>query len=51
MEQLGLETRIKLERFKARDFQRPLLDALLKGQSKRLLAVWPRRAWQGYLCF
>lgn len=40
---MDLETRIKLNSFKARELQKPLIDALLKGNKKRLLAVWPRR--------
>jgi phage terminase large subunit len=49
--EVGLETKLKLERFKPRDFQKPLMDALLKNGKKRLLAIWPRRSGKDIAAF
>lgn len=38
------ENIIRLNKFKPRDFQFPLLDALENKNYKRLIAVWPRRS-------
>lgn len=46
-----IEQTLLLDKFKARDFQRPLLDALLKRHCKRLLAIWPRRAGKDICAF
>ena len=41
------ETQIRLDKFKVRDYQRPLVEEFLRGQKKRYLAVWPRRCLSG----
>jgi hypothetical protein len=41
---LELETIVKLNKFKPRSYQLPLLDALENKKCKRALAIWPRRA-------
>lgn len=51
MAEMSVETRLKIDRFKARDFQRPLMDAILKNDKKRLLAIWPRRAGKDICAF
>ena len=42
-----IEQTLLLDKFKAREFQKPLMDALLKRHCKRLLAIWPRRCLSG----
>ncbi len=41
---MNIETKIHLNKFIARDYQRPLIESFLKEEKKRYLAVWPRRA-------
>jgi len=41
---MNVETRIKLDKFKPRDYQLPLLDAILNKGYKRVIGIWPRRA-------
>lgn len=48
---LGVETVIKLNKFKPRPYQLPILDAIENKGYKRVLAILPRRARQGYYCF
>ena len=43
-ENLNVETQVRLDRFKWRDYQVPLLDALENKGYKLALALWPRRA-------
>ena len=47
----NVETQLKLERFKAKEYQKPLLDAMVKHNKKRLLAIWPRRAGKDICAF
>ncbi len=44
----NLETQIYLDRYKARELQRPLMDAIIKQNKRRALAVWPRRFGKDY---
>jgi len=48
---MRVETQIKLNRFKARSYQLPLLDAIENKNYKRVLAILPRRARQRYYSF
>lgn len=41
---MNLETRVILNRFKPREYQIPLCDAILNKGYKRAIACWPRRA-------
>lgn len=41
---MNLHTKIKLNRFSPREYQKPVLDALFNKDYKRLLTIWPRRA-------
>lgn len=41
---LNIETRVKLNRFKPRDFQLPLIRALEEKKYRKLISIWPRRA-------
>lgn len=43
-EKMKIETRIKLDRFKPREYQLPLFDAIENKGYKRALLIWPRRA-------
>lgn len=47
----GLITKVKLDKFVPRPFQRPLLKALLNEKKLRLLAIWPRRAGKDMAAF
>lgn len=38
------ETQIKLNRFKPRPYQLPIIDAIENKDYKRVVAIWPRRA-------
>jgi hypothetical protein len=42
---------IKLDKFKPREYQKPLLDAFEKNGFKRLLAIWPRRSGKDVVGF
>jgi len=44
---LNVETQVQLDKFKPRDYQLPLLDALENKGYKRAIAVWPRRCLSG----
>jgi len=46
--ELSIGTKIKLDRFKPRWYQAAILDALENKGYSRILAILPRRAWQGY---
>lgn len=43
-DRMNIETRIKLDKFKPRDYQRVLFDAFENKKYKRILLIWPRRA-------
>ena len=45
------ETQIRLNRFKARPYQLPILDALVNKKYKRVIGVWPRRAGKDIVAF
>ena len=46
---LKIETRLKLNRFKPRSYQIPIMDALFNKGYKRILAVWARRSGKDVL--
>lgn len=48
---MNVETQIKLNKFKPRTYQLPLLDALENKGYKRAIAVWPRRAGKDVVAF
>jgi len=48
---MKVETKIKLNRFKPRDYQLPLMRELEKGEKKRFLCVWARRAGKDVCAF
>lgn len=41
---MNIETKIKLNRYKPRDYQLPILDALFNKNYRRVIAILPRRA-------
>lgn len=41
---MNVETRIKLDRFKPRQYQKALFDAIENKGYKRVMLIWPRRA-------
>jgi len=45
---MNIETRIKLDKFKPRDYQIPICDAILNPEKdyKKVFVVMPRRARQ-----
>lgn len=45
------ETQIRLNRFKPRSYQLPILDALGNKGYKRVIAIWPRRAGKDIVAF
>ncbi len=47
---MSVAVEIHLNKFKPRDYQVPILDALENKGYKRVLAIMPRRAWQGRNC-
>lgn len=47
---MNIEARIKLDKFIARDYQIPLIEAFFSGK-KRLLAIWPRRSGKDLVGF
>lgn len=51
MNDLNVETRIRLDKFKPRDFQEPLFDAVINKGYKRVLCIWPRRAGKDICAF
>jgi len=51
MRSLHIETRIKLEKFKPRDYQERILDAWMNKGYKKILYVLPRRAGKDFLAF
>lgn len=48
---MKIETEIKLDRWKPRDYQIPIFDAILNKGYKRVLAIWPRRAGKDMAAF
>lgn len=48
---MKVETRIRLDRFKPREYQLPLLDSIINKNHKRVLAIWPRRAGKDIVGF
>lgn len=48
---LDVETRIHLNKFKPREYQLPIYDALENKGYKRIIAVWPRRAGKDIMAF
>jgi len=48
---LQAETRVKLNRFRPRDYQLPILDAIENKGYKRVLAILPRRAGKDITAF
>ena len=48
---LPIETQLKLQKFKPRNYQWPLIDAIEKEGYKRVLAILPRRAGKDVTAF
>lgn len=48
---MNVETRIRLDKFKPRDYQIPILDSITHKNYKRVLAIWPRRAGKDIVGF
>lgn len=48
---MNLQTKIKLDKFKLRDYQLPLYDAIENKHYKRVLLIWPRRAGKDVAVF
>ena len=48
---MQIETQIKLNKFKLRDYQLPILDAIENKGYKRVLAILPRRAGKDFACW
>lgn len=48
---INVETQIKLDKFKPRQYQIPLCDALENKDYKKLLVIWPRRAGKDIVCW
>jgi phage terminase large subunit len=48
---MNVETRIKLDKFKPRDYQIPILDAVENKGYRRVLAILPRRAGKDITAF
>ena len=48
---MKVETQIRLNRFKAREYQLPIMDAILNKGYKRVLAILPRRAGKDVTAF
>jgi len=46
-----IETTIKLNKFKPRPYQVPMLDAIVNKGYKRVLCIWPRRAGKDIAAF
>ena len=47
---MRIETKIKMDKYKPRSYQLPLIDAWQKGY-KRILGILPRRAGKDFCCF
>lgn len=48
---MNVEAQIHLNKFKPREYQLPILDALENKGYKRVIAVWPRRAGKDVVSF
>lgn len=48
---VNVETQVRLDKFKWRDYQLPLLDALENKKYLRAIAIWPRRAGKDLTAF
>lgn len=48
---IGVETQIKLSRFKLREYQLPILDAVENKGYRRVVAILPRRAGKDMACW
>ncbi len=48
---MKVETQIHLNKFLARSYQRPLIEAFNSGKFKRYLLIWPRRAGKDVCAF
>lgn len=48
---MNVETKIRLDRFKPRDYQLPIIDAIENKGYKRVLAILPRRAGKDITAF
>lgn len=48
---MNIQTEIRLDKFKPRDFQLPLCDAVENKGFKKLLAIWPRRSGKDIAAF
>jgi len=48
---MNIETRIKLDKFKPRNYQIPICDAILNKDYKRVLCIMPRRAGKDVVAF
>lgn len=48
---MQIETQIHLNKFIARDYQRPLCEAFLASKVRRYVACWPRRAGKDIVAF
>lgn len=48
---MNVETQIKLDRFQARDYQKPIFDAIENKGYKKVICVLPRRSGKDVLAF
>jgi phage terminase large subunit len=48
---MNVETTVRLDRFQPRDYQLPILDAVLNKGIRGAIAVWPRRAGKDIMAF
>jgi phage terminase large subunit len=48
---MNIETQIKLDKFKPREYQIPICDAIINKGYKRVLAILPRRAGKDIVAF
>jgi phage terminase large subunit len=48
---MKIESRIQLNRFKPREYQAPIIDAIENKGYRRVLAIMPRRAGKDLTCF
>lgn len=48
---MNVETRLKLDKFHPREYQKPLFDAVINKGYRRVLCIWPRRAGKDQCAF
>ena len=48
---MKIETQIKLNRFRPRDYQKPICDALENKNYRKIIAIMPRRAGKDICAF